>query len=240
MSLLVFQQVLGALVADRGFCTAVRENATLMLAGHGLSAREIRRLAAMADAPGMAASGTLYRLNRFTPLRRCLPRTLAAMGTILPGLLDGFWHTYPETRLQFDEEVQRFTTFVGAQIAAGTVIPQLAVDTLAFEAAACRLLFGVRDPAASSGEIRGGLNPFVAVVRLHMEPTAVFAGNADAGLSGEYYVVLDARGPELRATAVPDTVGRTLVLAEAGVAVANDAVSRSARAAGWLSDPSTD
>jgi len=239
VSLLVFQQVLGALVADRAFCAAVRKNPTLALVGHDLSAREIRRLAAMANAHGMAASGTLYRLNRYTPLRRCLPRTLAALGTILPGLLDEFWRAYPETRLQFEEEVQRFTTFVGAQIAAGTVIPQLAIDTLAFEAAACRLLFCVRDPAVSS-EIRGGLSPFVAVVRLNKEPTAVFEGNADAGLSGEYYVVLDARGPELRATAVPDSVGRTLALAEAGVSVTDDAASRSAHAAGWLPDPASD
>jgi hypothetical protein len=48
--------------------------------------------------------------------------------------------------------------------------------------------------------------------------------------------VLDARGTELQATAIPIAVGRVLLLAEAGVAVADDAASRSARAAGWLLD----
>jgi len=44
----------------------------------------------------------------------------------------------------------------------------------------------------------------------------------------------------LRATAVPDSVGRTLALAEAGVSVTDDAASRSAHAAGWLPDPASD
>jgi hypothetical protein len=236
VSLSAFQNVLGALIADRGFCSAVRQNPAVALTGHDLSAREASRLAAMAGARGMTASGTLYRLNRLAPLRRCLPRTLAALGPILPGLIDEFRRAYPETRLQFEEEVTRFTTFVGAQIAAGAPIPPLAADSLAFEAAACRLSFRIRDQAAvpAHDAARVRLDPSVAVVRLQMEPTAVFAGHAGTGSPGEYYVVLDARGPELKATAVPVAVGRILVMAVAGLAVADDAASRSARATGWL------
>jgi len=202
------------------------------------SHREVRRLATMAATRGMMASGKLYRLNRWMPLHRCLPRTLAALCPGLPGLIEGFWQTYPETRLQFEEEVQRFAAFVGAQTAAGAVIPPLAADTLAFEAAACRLLFRIQDQAAvpASSAMRVRINSSVAVVRLQTEPTAVFTGRADAGLPGEYYVLLDARGPELQATAVPVAVGRVLALAEAGMAVADDAASRAARVAGWLLD----
>jgi hypothetical protein len=236
MSLAAFQHVLGALIANRAFCEAVRGNADLALAGHDLSPREVRRLAAMAATHGMTASGTLYRLNRLMPLRRCLPRTLAALGPSLPGLIEGFWQTYPETRLQFEEEVRRFATFVTAQVAAGTVIPPVAADTLTFEAAACYLLLRIRDQAAEpdSSALRVRLHRSVAVVRLQIEPTAVFTGNADAGLPGEYYVVLDARGPELKAAAVPVAVGRVLALAESGDAVEDDAAFRSAQAAGWL------
>jgi hypothetical protein len=236
MSLSAFQHVLGALVADRAFCGAVRENAALALAGRDLSPREVRRLAAMAATRGMTASGTLYRLNRLMPLHRCLPRTLEALGSILPGLIEQFWRTYPETRLQFEEEVERFASFVAAQIAAGVEIPPLAASTLAFEAAACRLLFHVPGevavPDGDAMQIR--LHPSVAVVQLQMEPAAVFTGSADAGLPGEYYVLLDARGPELQAAAVSVAMGRVLALAEAGLAVPDDATSRSARAAGWL------
>jgi hypothetical protein len=236
VSLSAFQHVLGALIADRAFCAAVRQDPVVALAGLDLSTREASRLAAMAGTRGMTASGTLYRLNRLVPLRRCLPRTLAALGPVLPELIDEFWRAYPETRLQFEQEVTRFTTFVEAQIAAGAPIPPLAADTLAFEAAACRLSFRIRDQAAVPAHDLVGvrLDPSVAVVRLRMEPTAVFAGHAGTGSPGEYYVVLDARGPELKATAVPVAMGRMLVSAVAGLAMADDAASRSARAAGWL------
>jgi len=236
MSLLAFQQALGTLIADRAFCEAVCEDTGSALAGRDLSPREVRRLAAMAGAAGMRASGTLYRLNRLMPLQRCLPRALEALRPVLPGLIDRFWRAYPETRLQFEEEAARFAAFVEAEIAAGAVIPPLAIDLLAFEAAACRLLFrsgGEPVPPDSGGPAR--LNPLVTVVRFRMEPTAVFAGAADAESAGEHYVVLDARGPELRATAVSIAIGRLLVLAEAGAAnVADDAACRSARIAGWL------
>jgi hypothetical protein len=78
------------------------------------------------------------------------------------------------------------------------------------------------------------LNPLVAVVRFRFEPAAVFAGNAGMEPPGEHYVVLDARGPELRATAVPVVVGRALAMAQAGADVTDDAACCSARAAGWL------
>jgi hypothetical protein len=72
------------------------------------------------------------------------------------------------------------------------------------------------------------------VVRFRLEPAVVFAGGAGAGPQGEHYVVLDARGPELRATAVPVAVGRALAMAQTGEDVADDAACCSARAAGWL------
>jgi hypothetical protein len=236
MSLEAFQQALGALVADRAFCQTVSEDAGTALAGRDLSPREVRRLAAMAGAPGMRASGTLYRLNRLMPLQRCLPRTLEALRLVLPGLIEGFWRAHPETRLQFEEEVARFTAFVEAQIAAGAVVPPLAVDLLAFESAAWRLLFRSGAEAAVPTDHNGParLHPLVAVVRFTMEPAAVLAGAADAVSSGEHYVVLDARGPELRATEVPAAVGRMLTLAQAGSDMADDAAFGSARAEGWL------
>ena len=237
MSLPAFQQVLGALVADQAFCRAVREDAAMALAGRDLSPREVRRLAAMAGTSGMTASGTLYRFNRLTPLYRCLPRTLTALGPTLPGLIDAFWRAYPETRLQFEEEVAWFTAFVEAQTAAGAVLPPLVADILAFEVAACQLLFRSRDEAAlppgSGGTTR--LHPLVAVVQFRMEPATVLAGRA--GAPGEHYVVLDARGPELQAKPVPVAVGRVLALAQAGADVADNAACRSARAVGWLLVP---
>ena len=99
MSLAAFQQALGALIADRTFCRAVCGDEVRALLGRDLSPLELRRLAAMARAPGMTASGTLYRLNRLTPLHRCLPRTLAAFGPALPGVINEYWHAYPQTRL---------------------------------------------------------------------------------------------------------------------------------------------
>lgn len=236
MSLPAFQQVVGALIADRTFCKAVRENAVVALAGRDLSPREMRRLAAMARAPGMAVSGTLHRLNRLTPLSRCLPRTLTALGPMLPGLIDAFWRAYPETRLQFEEEARRFSAFVEVRTAAGVVVPSLAADMLAFETAACLLLFRSgqqsTEPPGTKGPAR--LHPLVSVVRFTTEPTVAFAGGTDGGPPGEYYVVLHAHGSELRVTAVPVAVGRILALAQKGADVAENAACRSARAAGWL------
>ncbi len=239
MSLPAFQQVLSQLIADRAFCRGVREHPAMALAGRDLSPREMRRLATMAAVRGMTASGTLYRLNRLTPLRRCLPRTLTALGSTLPGLIDAFWRAYPETRLQFEEEAMRFATFVEAQITAGMIVPPLVTDTLAFEATACRLFFqnDGKAPAENSGATR--LQPLVSVVRFQIEPTAVFAGYTDARSPGEHYVVLDARGPELRARVVPVAVGRVLAMAQAGADVADDSASRSARAAGWMRESMT-
>jgi len=235
MSLPAFQQALGELIADRAFCRAVRENAVKALLGRDLSPREMRRLVAMAGAPGMVVSGKLYRLNRLTPLRRCLPRTLAALGSMLPGLIDAFWRAYPETRLQFEEEAMRFAAFVEPQIAAGATVLPMAADTLAFEAAACRLLFRNGEEAAvrkRSGA--ASLHPLIAVVRFQIEPAVVFAGGTDTGPPGEHYIVLDARGSELQAKVVPVSVGRVLVLAQAGADVTDDVCYHPARAAGWL------
>jgi hypothetical protein len=237
MSLVAFQHALGTLVADRAFCQVVREGADAALAGRDLCPREVRRLEAIANAPGMRASGTLYRLNRIMPLQRCIPRTLEALRQVLPALIDKFWRAYPETRLQFEEEVARFAAFIESQIARGLVITPLASDMLAFEVAACRLLFRNGDEAAAPPAMNGaakGLHPLVAVVRFQMEPAAALAGAANQGSLGEHYVVLDARGPELRATEVPVVLGRVLMLVQTGADVPGDAACCSAREAGWL------
>ena len=234
MSLSAFQQALGQLIADRTFCQAVRDDASVALVDRDLSPRETRRLTSMAGARGMMASGALYRLNRLTPLRRCLPRTLAALAPTLPTLIDAFWRAYPETRLQFEEEATRFASFVEAHVAAGMIMPPLAADTLAFEAAACRLLFRSGEDAAPENSRASGLHPRVTVVRFQTKPSVVLAGDTDVGPPGEHYVVLDARGPELRAVAVPIALGRLLMTVQAGEEATDDAACQSAMVAGWM------
>jgi hypothetical protein len=253
MSLAQFQMAFGAMVADLELCRAVCADAPAALASFDLSPREIRRLADMAGQPGMRASCKLHRANRLTPLHRFFPRTLTLLGPALRREIDLFWQAYPETRLQFEEDATAFADFLTERITAGAIAELLVAEILNFETAAFRLFFlrGGQTPRPGRSILPNdcgpplALHPLIAVATFRHEPKALFA-LIDAGLPppasmpiGSYYLLLDARSPDLRLTRLSLPIGRALTDVQAGKLSVNGATLRVACAAGLLVQTTT-
>lgn len=208
MSLIGFQRALAAMIADPMLTEAVRSGHAASLAGFDLTARERRRLGGMAGQPGMRTNCTLYRANRITPLFRLLPLTVKALGPELRRVVDGFWRACPHTSLQFAEEVALFGGYVRGLLTHGALANPLLPDVLDFELARCELSY--RPPEDGGAPLRA--------VRFRHDPELVL-GLAAAGSvlsadaeAGEFWLLLDGRGPEVTVMRLDPEVGRRLAM----------------------------
>ena len=252
MSLAQFQMAFGALIADSALCRSVCTDAAVDLASFDLSPLEIRRLADMAGQPGMRASCKLHRANRLTPLHRFFPRTLTLLGPGLRREIELFWQAYPESRLQFEEDAAVFSDFLTKRITTGAIKEMLVVEMLNFETMAFRLFFRRveqvprpgRPALPDPGRPPLALHPLIGVAAFRHEPEALFA-LIDAGLppalppAGRHYLLLDARGPDLRLTRLAQPIGSALSDVQAGIPSADAAALRAAHAVGLLEQVAT-
>ncbi|MCS6986979.1 MAG: hypothetical protein NZM40_06040 [Sphingomonadaceae bacterium] len=112
MSLADFQRALAALSASPQMVRDLRAGRRSVLDGFDLSPRERARLQHAANAPGMAAQCSLYRIMRLAALNAVLPRTLAALGSAVGPLVEAYWTSCPLHDLRFLPEAERFVAFL--------------------------------------------------------------------------------------------------------------------------------
>lgn len=125
MSLVAFQKLLAALVADPAFCKRLKNEPELM-AGYELTARERERITDIIHQRGMVINGLLYNLNRYVPLKEFMPRTCKLLGEQIYVQARLFWDGFIKTNFQFEEEVMKFGAFLLERIDRGGLdIPRL-------------------------------------------------------------------------------------------------------------------
>jgi hypothetical protein len=247
MSLGDFQRAMAGLVASGEFRLAVAGGDAQALQGYELDARERRRLVALARQPGLRVGEMIYRLNRALALTRFLPLTLALLGPNLKREIQLFWEAWPQSRLQFEEDVTRFAAFLEARLRSAEAFTpftsRLVGEVLRYEMALARLGFfcnaeseagGVPAPAAARGKPRVRLDPRIAAVCFARDPERMLralkerrASSSELREEGEHHRLLDARRPTILLRRIGRRTARLLATLLEGGEV-------TPRAIGWL------
>jgi hypothetical protein len=221
VTLEAFQQALCDLVASPNLVRRLRDDPESVLADYELSERERHRLITVAGQPGMAASCSLYRMNRVTPLYTYLRLTCHALGDALRAELDRFWEQQPP-HAQYEREVGRFADFLRSRVSAGAV-PQLVEEVLDLELAVNSLRYPQRDgawsPATASDALpvsRLHVSPDVRVARLRREPLALLSAlDTRAPLDdvprGDHYVLARIDGDGLDVLPLKPELGKPML-----------------------------
>ncbi|MET0395276.1 MAG: hypothetical protein ABW277_00485 [Longimicrobiaceae bacterium] len=223
MSLKGFQRALADLVATPELCRAARADPAAAFGRYELTPLEERRLAAVVLQRGMATSCSLYRANRLTPHLLFLPLTCFLLGPRLRAELDRFWAAHARPGDLAEQELHGFAAQLRARLASGELEDPLLGPVLEYELAGFTL--GLlpppgADPPPSDGPAR--LHPRVRVVAFRHDPAALLpllnARQAPpyALEEGEFYLMLDARGPERAASTVAPRLGRLLRALDGG------------------------
>ncbi len=217
MSLLGFQQALAELVMTPALRRRLAEGGAdvdAALAAYELSARERRRLAAIARDPGVKTGTTIHRSFRLSMLLNTLPRTCKVLPPeALRELVHAYWKGTVPRSIQYVPEARRFAEFALARSRAGAIADNPYLDeVLETELAILSLAeleawapppqpAAAAAPAGEGDEARGWrLHPLCRLVPFRHDPNAVLqplaAGRVPpAGLAeGEHYLLLMARG----------------------------------------------
>lgn len=223
MSLREFQRALADLVATPELCRAARADPAAVFGGYALTPLEERRLAAVVGQRGMATSCSLYRANRLAPLLIFLPLTCFLLGPRLRGELDRFWEAHARPGDLAEQELHGFAELLRARLASGELEDPLLGPVLEYELAGFTLgLLPPPGPASAPPEGPARVHPRVRVVAFRHDPAALLpllaARQAPpyALEEGEFYLLLDARGPERAASVVPPRLGRLLRALDGG------------------------
>ncbi len=217
MSLKEFQRALADLVATPELCRAARADPSAVFGLYALTPLEERRLAAVVQQRGMATSCSLYRANRLAPLLIFLPLTCFLLGPRLRGELDRFWAAHDRPGDLAEHELHGFAELLRGRLASGELEDPLLGPVLEYELAGFTL--GILPPpgaGSAPGDGPARAHPRVRVVAFRHEPAALLrllaAREAPpyALEEGEFYLLLDARGPERTASTVPPRLGRML------------------------------
>lgn len=227
MTLLGYQRALTTMIASPELCLHVRSDPVAALASYDLSARERRRLAAVALQPGMSTSCTLHRVNRMTPIYSYLPLTCLLLGNDLMRETELFWTIARPANLQFGPETERFASFLRQRLIDQELRDPYLDEVLTFELAANRLQARVRaavDALAATTAVvtesevrRRRLHPRVAITPFRHDPLPLLRALAEGRRPdpvpavGDYFVALDATGDELRMSEVEGDVARSLI-----------------------------
>lgn len=191
MSLLGYQQALCDLIASPASCLRLRGGDTAVLDGYDLDDRDRRRLRTVVGQRGMSTACTLYRVNRITPIFTLLPLTCFLLGDELIGEAEAFWQETVATDLQFSPEASRFAAFVSQRIEERAIDNPYVEEVMELELALNRVNFA---GPAERGETR---------VRFRHDPEALLGPLSRRQLppeppaEGEFWVVVDASGPEV-------------------------------------------
>jgi hypothetical protein len=137
--LVEFQQALADLVAAPDFCREIRANPSQLRRRYDLSELEYERLVAMVNQPAMACNCMLYRANRLAPLALNLYDFCKALGPRLGPLLSEYSIRYPNTKVHFYLECDRFCRFMLDKISQGYELEPRVKATLDRECAKIRL-----------------------------------------------------------------------------------------------------
>src|SRR5438067_9579455 len=116
MTMLGFQKAMCDLIASPDLCEKLIESPDAVLQRYDLSDRDRRRLQEVAQQPGMVVNCALYRANRLAPIYNLLPDTCFLLGSELITEALEFWKDFDQSRLQFNEEVERFGDFLRQRI----------------------------------------------------------------------------------------------------------------------------
>src|SRR5437764_905727 len=119
MSLLGFQQALAELVMTPALRRRVADGGAQVdaaLAAYELSARERRRLEALARDPGLTTGTTIHRSFRLSMLLNTLPRTCKVLPpAALRELVHAYWQGTVPWSIQYVPEARRFAEFTLAR-----------------------------------------------------------------------------------------------------------------------------
>jgi hypothetical protein len=149
----------------------------------GLTERERRRLAGIADHGGLEIARVIHRFFRANALMDGLPLSLRGFrpGEIKP-LLARFWQAHAPTSIYNHSESAAFGAFVLAQIEAGAVDNPVLADLLRYELAAIELQTGAgRGEAKTCNDLRDAraqapvCRPELRVVELAHDPAELLA-----------------------------------------------------------------
>ena len=226
-----FQQAMCDLVASPDLCTQLAEFPEEVLARYDLSDRDRRRLLAVVQQPGMVVNCSLYRANRLAPIYNLLPYTCFLLGDSLMEEAVEFWTEFTESRLQFNEEVERFGQFLARRIEHGIHSNPLLADVLAYELAVNEFRFAARleilaavesAKATAAGSTRIKLHPLVRILSFSREPYQLLEllekqqRPPDDLAQGEFWLLLDGRGEDFETRLIPSEIGRLLAEIGAG------------------------
>jgi hypothetical protein len=231
MTMMGFQQAMCDLVASPDLCMQLAESPEEVLSRYELSDRDRRRLLAVVQQPGMEVNCSLYRANRITPIYNLLPCTCFLLGDSLMKEAVEFWNEFGETRLQFNEEVERFGAFLRRRIALGILSNPLLAEVLAYELAVNEFRFAARleilaglesAKAAAAGSTRLKLHPLVRILSFSHEPYQLLElleaqQRPPYDLAqGEFWLLLDGRGEDCETKLIPAEIGQVLAAIGAG------------------------
>lgn len=200
MALLGFQQALADLIASPALARRLRAGDETILGEYDLDDRDRRRLRGIVAQPGMATNCSVYRMNRITPIFTMLPMTCLLLGDALIEEAEHFWRATEGTDLQFRPETERFVSFLRERVATGMIDEPYLDEVMDLEVAVNRISLATRgEPDA------------VARIRFRHDPVALLGPLTERRLpdvpppEGDFYVVVDASGPEpeLRFEAAP-------------------------------------
>ncbi len=222
VSLREFQRAMCDLIADPELCLHLRRDPGAVLERYDLDGRERRRLRDVVGQPGMSVNCTLYRANRIMPLRTMLPHSCKLLGDRFVEEADAFWRANTAD-MHFGPEVEGFAEFLRGRVASRKLQDPFLIETLEFELAFNDLrLVSRRRLLAELGSRRESgswvLNPLVRVVPFSHDPGILLAelaeGRVPASLPrGNFYLVVDARDPQLALKTISPRFGRALTRA---------------------------
>jgi hypothetical protein len=114
-----FQLAFATLIASPQLCKQAIDDEPSVFDQFALTEKEKARLRSVVRQKGMSICCSLYRMNRITPLYTQLTQTATLLGDELITLAEEFWESYPDSSLQFKEEVLAFGQFLLAKLETG-------------------------------------------------------------------------------------------------------------------------
>lgn len=202
MSLEVYQDTLCRMVALASFRERIVQDPVAALQGLELTARETKRLLAIAAQPGMRVNTAIHRANRLAPLDHTMPFSCFLLREELPALVERYWLENPSENLQLPVECQRFAAFMKREIEANRVSNPYVEEVLEFERVCTELRFFTEQELRNLELVDDALPALVRIVNFRHDPVQLLDAlmnlqQPPADLpSGEFHLLIDFRSDE--------------------------------------------
>lgn len=233
MTMQGFQRAMCDLVASPDLCMLLAESPQEVLERYDLSDRDQRRLIEVVQQPGLYVNCSLYRANRLSPLYNLLPHTCFLLGDALLDEATEFWKDFVESRLQFNEEVERFGNFLRRRIELGVLQDPTLAELLEYELAVNEFRYIARLEVLARLELNKTAAPASKGIRLHPLMRVLLFTHEPGPLlellekrqpppyelaEGEFWLLMDGKSEEVVTKLIDPGVGRLLKSIEAGTA----------------------